>query len=255
MEDESDVWSDEGDIGSEEEGEIVSPLNRVLDDPDIKEKVLLFLPLPDLLSQCSSSQENRTICASRYFWAEKFRREGLSLLEDGQSVQEWVAIYTNSLLARDMSKLYLSEYHLRSGRYWSFPLSAVQDINLLLVSGISREELSPYYFSNRLWQTKDYLHEQIPLLNNRRERRRWREVYDGIKNRSSYTASIDAPSSRFLVHHRERIEITPDEEGYDTEDLSNNYYIENRNVVDVTLSPDDLKELLYRLIYFNVDLR
>ncbi|SPN79366.1 Hypothetical protein ZAZAV_289 [Cedratvirus Zaza IHUMI] len=251
-EDESDIWSDEGDIRSDE---IISPLNQVLDTQDIKERVLLFLPVPDLLSQCSSSQENRKICSSRHFWLEKFNREGLSLLEKGQSVQEWVAIYTNSLLARDVAQLYLSEYHLRLNKSWSFPLSAVQDINLLLVGGITREELSPYYFSNRLWKTKDYLQDQIPLINNRRERRKWREVYDGIKNRASYTAAIDVPSSRFLVYHRQRIDIAPEEEGYDFDDLSSNYYVENRNVVDVTLSTPDLKELLYRLVYFNVDLR
>ncbi|SHO33331.1 Hypothetical protein BQ3484_263 [Cedratvirus A11] len=244
---EEDWSSDEGDILSDED-DILSPLNQVLDTQDIKERVLLFLPVSDLLSQCSSSQENRKICSSRHFWLEKFNREGLSLLEKGQSVQEWVAIYTNSLLARDVSNLYL-------GRSWSFPLSAVQDINLLLVGGITREELSPYYFSNRLWRTKDYLQDQIPLISNRRERRKWREVYDGIKNRASYTATLDVPSSRFLISHRQRIDITPDEEGYDFDDLSNNYYIENRNVVDVTLSTPDLKELLYRLVYFNVDLK
>ncbi|QIN54442.1 hypothetical protein [Cedratvirus kamchatka] len=216
--------------------------------PEIKERVLLFLSLPDLLSQCSLNQSNRQICSSRGFWAEKFRQEGLSLLENGQSVQEWVAIYTNSLLARDVVDLYL-------GRSWSFQLSAVQDINLLLVGGISREELSPYYFSNRLWKTKEHLHNQIPLINNKRERRKWLEVFKGIKNKTSYTATVDVPSSRFLVSRMERIEITSDEEGYDFQDLNNNYYTENRYVLSVTLSLTDIKELLYRLVYFNVNLR
>nr|WIL04202.1 hypothetical protein Clen_272 [Cedratvirus lena] len=228
----------------EKEQEEITPLSI----PEIKERVLAYLPLSDLLSQCSSSQENRHICSSRGFWAEKFRREGLSLLESGQSVQEWVAIYTNSLLARDVADLYL-------GRSWSFQLSAVQDINLLLVGGISREELSPYYFSNRLWKTKEHLHNQIPLINNKRERRKWLEVFKGIKNKTSYTATVDVPSSRFLVSHMERIEITSDEEGYDFQDLNNNYYTENRYVLSVTLSLTDIKELLYRLVYFNVNLR
>nr|WIL04828.1 hypothetical protein Cduv_348 [Cedratvirus duvanny] len=223
--------------------------------PEIKERVLLFLSLPDLLSQCSLNQSNRQICSSRGFWVEKFRQEGLSLLESGQSVQEWVAIYTNSLLARDVTDLYVEKLQEKS---CSFPLSAVQDINLLLIGDISREELSPYYFSNRLWKTKDYLYAEFADLTlsgaKNTETIKWLHVYRGIKDTAAYIVSLLPKSHRFLISHVKIIDIPPHDERYNPEDPGGNWYKEREIVLDVSLSPADLKKLVYRLVYFNVNL-
>lgn len=215
---------------------------------ELDEKILLLLPLPDLLSRCSVNQENRKLCSSDFFWSAKFRNEGLSLLEHGYNVQEWAAIYTNSLLARDVAELYAK-------RSYSFPLTAVQDINLLLVDGINREELAPFYFSGRLSKTRDDLREQLPFLGSVQQRRRWRQVYDNIKSKNHHTAILDGVSSRFSLSQLQTITITPEEEGYDLEDLENNTFKELVTVLEVDLSPEDVKELFYRLIYFNVDLK
>lgn len=213
---------------------------------ELDEKILLLLPLPDLLSRCSVDQENRKLCSSDFFWSAKFRNEGLSLLEHGQTVQEWAAIYTNSLLARDVAELYVK-------RSYSFPLTAVQDINLLLVDGIRREELAPYYFSGRLSKTRDDLREQLPFLGS--ARRRWNRIYDNIKSKNHHTVTLDGVSSRFSLSQLQTVTITSEEEGYDFEDLNNNIYRELVTVFEVDLYPEDMKELFYRLVYFNVSLR
>ncbi|SPN79553.1 F-box domain-containing protein [Brazilian cedratvirus IHUMI] len=215
---------------------------------EVDEKILLLLPLPDLLSRCSVDQESRKFCSSDFFWSAKFRNEGLSLLEQGQTVQEWAAIYTNSLLARDVAELY-------ANRSYSFPLTAVQDINLLLVDGIKREQLAPFYFSGRLSKTRDDLREQLPFLGSVKQRRRWRQVYDNIKSKDHHTVILDGVSSRFSISQLQTITITSEEEGYDFEDLNNNTIRELVTVLEVDLSPEDVKELFYRLVYFNVDLK
>ena len=214
--------------------------------PEINERVLFYLPLPDLLSQCSSSQENRELCNSRRFWAEKLRREGLSLLEDGENIKEWTIIYKNSLLARDVADLEME----RLPCYLS--ISAVQNINLLLVGSVSREKISPYYFSNRLWKTRNNINQETLELKGK-QKKDWLAVYKGISRGDPYMVSLLKEPFRFRVSHLVEVPIPPGDEEYNPERPQDNYYKMVQIVLEELLSPSQTRELLYRLVYFNVD--
>lgn len=61
------------------------------------QRLFLSLTNPDeLASSCYSSEYGREICSGREFWEEKFNREGLPLLEEGNDPQTWLEIYRKS---------------------------------------------------------------------------------------------------------------------------------------------------------------
>lgn len=60
---------------------------------------LANIPILDLISYCTSSQENyTTICNSPELWRERFKAEGLPAPPNTpQSLREWVSLYWNAL--------------------------------------------------------------------------------------------------------------------------------------------------------------
>ncbi|SPN79471.1 F-box domain-containing protein [Brazilian cedratvirus IHUMI] len=71
---------------------------------ELQEEVLFSLKEPeDLYRACSSSRQNRAICSASVFWREKFRRENLPLLEEGDSFRRWLDIYVKSLRVAEMA--------------------------------------------------------------------------------------------------------------------------------------------------------
>nr|WIL03499.1 hypothetical protein Cplu_251 [Cedratvirus plubellavi] len=59
----------------------------------------LFLSMTDpeeLTNSCYASEYGREICSDAEFWEEKFRREGLLLLEEGSDIDSWLEIYRKS---------------------------------------------------------------------------------------------------------------------------------------------------------------
>ncbi|SPN79312.1 F-box domain-containing protein [Cedratvirus Zaza IHUMI] len=65
---------------------------------ELQEEVLFSLEEPDdLFRVCSTSKESRQVCSNPSFWREKFRRENLPLVEEGNNFTEWLRIYQKSL--------------------------------------------------------------------------------------------------------------------------------------------------------------
>lgn len=56
---------------------------------ELQEEILFSLREPkDLYRACSTSRTNLSICSGSAFWREKFRRENLPLLEEGDLPKE-----------------------------------------------------------------------------------------------------------------------------------------------------------------------
>lgn len=108
---------------------------------ELQEEVLLSLREPkDLYQACSSSRQNRQICSASAFWREKFRRENLPLLEEGNNLSQWLNIYRKSLAAaKRVDKRMLSGYSI------NISLTQVDDPKILLPLG--REEEITYYWN------------------------------------------------------------------------------------------------------------
>lgn len=81
---------------------------------EVQEQVLLSVrEASDLQQVCSVSSSQRRICSGPSFWREKFAREGLTMLEEGTSLREWLAIYQKSLQAAEGTEQYLRNMESR----------------------------------------------------------------------------------------------------------------------------------------------
>lgn len=108
---------------------------------ELQEKILFSLTKPkDLYQACSSSRQNRAICSASVFWREKFRRENLPLLEEGNDVASWLNIYRRSIRAAQIANEQVSR-----GKTVEVDLSKVSDINVLLLP--ETERAMKYYWA------------------------------------------------------------------------------------------------------------
>nr|WIL03414.1 DNA-directed RNA polymerase subunit [Cedratvirus plubellavi] len=107
---------------------------------ELQEEVLYSLRQPEDLSRaCSVSKASRRVCSGSSFWREKFRRENLPLLEEGDNLLQWLKIYRKSLeTARKVDERILS------GRSVRVSLTSVDDPKILLPLG-DTEEIMRYW--------------------------------------------------------------------------------------------------------------
>lgn len=74
---------------------------------ELQQEILFSLKEPrDIYRLCATSRQNRQTCADSSFWREKFRRENLPLLEEGDDLAQWLDSYKRALGAsRTASRL------------------------------------------------------------------------------------------------------------------------------------------------------
>nr|WIL03691.1 hypothetical protein Cplu_250 [Cedratvirus plubellavi] len=108
----------------------------------VQEEILLFLTEPgDLYRHYSVCRQNREICSSPAFWRERFRRENLSVLEQGEDFSSWLGIYIKSLF---------------SDRVANEKASSSVEINLSLVAKPEHVEVKGLEgFIHDLWKKSD----------------------------------------------------------------------------------------------------
>ena len=97
---------------------------------ELQEEILFSIKEPrDLYQACSVSRGNRKICSDASFWREKFRREGLPLLEEESAsfnLQQWLESYEKSLQSAQ-----LAHEELADPREDGISLADVYDLSLL----------------------------------------------------------------------------------------------------------------------------
>ncbi|SPN79328.1 F-box domain-containing protein [Cedratvirus Zaza IHUMI] len=107
---------------------------------ELQEEILLSLKEPkDLQRACSTSLNQRRICSSASFWREKFRRENLPLVEEGNNFAEWSEIYRKSLRAAKRT-----DERILSGELIRINLASVDDPEILQPLG-NTEEIVRYW--------------------------------------------------------------------------------------------------------------
>nr|WIL03295.1 DNA-directed RNA polymerase subunit [Cedratvirus borely] len=71
---------------------------------ETKEQILLSLREPkDIYQACTTSREHLSICSDQGFWRERFRREGLYILEMGRDFTDWLRIYEKAIRASEVA--------------------------------------------------------------------------------------------------------------------------------------------------------
>ncbi|SHO33303.1 Hypothetical protein BQ3484_235 [Cedratvirus A11] len=108
----------------------------------VQEEILLFLTEPrDLYKYYSACRQDRDICSSSAFWRERFRRENLPVLEQGEDFSSWMEIYIKSLF---------------SARVANEKVSSSVEINLSLVTKVEHVEVRGLEgFICDLWKKSD----------------------------------------------------------------------------------------------------
>lgn len=102
---------------------------------ELQEEILLSLKEPeDFYKACAASKQNRAICSESSFWREKFRRENLPLVEEGNNFSTWRKIYRKSIRAAEMT-----DRKILSGESIKVSLISVEDVNILLPLGNTKE--------------------------------------------------------------------------------------------------------------------
>lgn len=103
---------------------------------ELLQEFLLATRPRDVLAFCSTNRTLYELCSSPYLWREKFRREGIPLLEVGKDFHQWLKIYTRSL--RAMEKTDEMFYPLSPDKViFSYRLTGEDDPYVLVVGGVN----------------------------------------------------------------------------------------------------------------------
>nr|WIL04932.1 F-box domain-containing protein [Cedratvirus duvanny] len=97
--------------------------------------ILEKVPIEDLSSFCSTNKQYQNLCFDKHLWYRIFEREGLTLLEEGNDLPSWMAIYYNSLLSKEKADYVFSLYEEKRRPFLSMfkpiPLYKIRHVELL----------------------------------------------------------------------------------------------------------------------------
>lgn len=118
-----------------------------MDNLDIRQNILLQLPIDELISVCSTDELSQQICTSDAFWVKKFENEGLSIFNRGTNLEGWVLEYKYSLLCKQRTPLIMNivkdpEFAYNNGAL-AFNIMGPFDLNVISVFG----EIKNYFLS------------------------------------------------------------------------------------------------------------
>lgn len=190
---------------------------------ELSEQVLLQADPSTLVSLCGTSLQYRSICSGPSFWRIRFEQEGLPLLEQGNTAQDWIRIYQKSRRVAQLVESYLEE----EGERISF-----QQINLDELTKVA-PWLTEAYISHQQ-QTQELLRQGQIL----EEENAPKDLLDDID-----AALAAIPEYSLIVRHQgntyalDALFHTPIERDYDFSTIANN------------LTPDEAFDLLFTLLY------
>lgn len=77
-----------------------------MDLTDLRQKILLELPVEELPNAGSIDKLSETICNSSNFWVQKFSNDGLVMINKKTDLEGWILEYTySSICARKTSRI------------------------------------------------------------------------------------------------------------------------------------------------------
>ncbi|SPN79475.1 F-box domain-containing protein [Brazilian cedratvirus IHUMI] len=188
---------------------------------ELQEEVLLSLREPrDLYQACSTSTDYRRICSGSSFWREKFAREGLPVLEEGENLSSWLKIYEKS--TKDAQ---ITDDIISSGESLEIALERLSDPFLLAIPGYEKELV-------RIWEG---------VQSRASQRKPQSNVQDRISSETNYyiyLLPVDYSYTIKVVRERRR-----------------NLFGQERSVRTIlyeleSMSKEDAWFFVYRLVYF-----
>lgn len=212
----------------------------------------------EIINLCSSTPLYRELCSSRSFWRRKFQHDNLPLLQEGYDFMTWYAIYKSSLLARDRTEILIEEFTPSKEIY--IDLAAVQDPSLLIVPGITEEDVEFFLILSHEKEDIEKARKELKELNEELE-----DIFidaqlgyeEGIEISGEIQEALDRREElQDIIFTREKLKVTlyiNREENINYE-FHVNYGSGSHEYLEVPINKEELYKLLYRLYYYEIPL-
>ncbi|SPN79275.1 F-box domain-containing protein [Brazilian cedratvirus IHUMI] len=201
---------------------------------EMKEEILLGLQGSDFYEACYTCTEFNSILGSPAFWRTKFTREGLYMMERGDSPQHWIDIY---LYSREVMKQ-VSEDLKKEGLVLQLNLYRVPCPDVITVGCVDKDKVREYLEES---SDTEGIEKYLFRIRELQDKEELDEEEDEELSLYEYKLESYKFSNLQIIHNNNIIYYLSVVDGHREEILREDIYF---------LTPDELEFLLYKIHYY-----